>query len=132
MNNEYKALHKFLFPNKKIEDVMVDMNQFTNSVPPKAETLSPKIDAPSIEPPKPSEEDMKKPSIPRKQKRLNDRIQTKLTVREERQEKQRVMSKQKRDEKLKKIKEEMKREKEMANFQEDDVTRIKRIIFGQT
>jgi hypothetical protein len=128
MNDEYKALHKFLFPNKKIEDVMVDMNQFTNSAPPKTET--PKSDLLIKEPSKPSEEDMKKPSIPRKQKRLNDRIQTKLTVREERQEKQRLVNKQKRDEKFKKIKEEMKREKEMANFQEDDVTRIKRIIFG--
>ncbi len=119
MDSSYQALHKFLLPNTKLEDVMVNMNDFKN------EASKPSgIESSNLE------ESNEKPVIPRRQKRLNERIQHKLGSREDRKQKREVAARLEKDERLRRIKEETKTQSKTSVFQPDDLERIKRVVHG--
>lgn len=133
MDSPYPALHKFLLPNTKLEDVMVDMNAFKNSASkPKTGAEQPTGDQlQSSNPENPSgSESNDKPPIPRRQKRLNERIQHKVSFREERKQKRETIVRLEKEERLRRIKEETKTQSKTSGFQENDLERIKRIVHG--
>lgn len=121
MDSSYQALHKFLLPNTKLEDVMVNMNDFKN------EASKPSgIESSNVQ----ENESNEKPVIPRRQKRLNERIQHKLGSREDRKEKREAAARLEKDERLRRIKEETKTQSKTSGFQHDDLERIKRVVHG--
>ena len=124
MDSSYQALHKFLLPNTKLEDVMVNMNDFTNEASKPSGTES-KPDS-NLE----ENESNEKPVIPRRQKRLNERIQHKLGSREDRKQKREAVARLEKDERLRRIKEETKTQSKTSEFQHDDLERIKRVVHG--
>lgn len=141
MTDSYAALHKFLLPNTKLQDVMVDMNEFKNDAnKPDAEADKPKAEVPkglnaSSDKPAGTKSDdndapSTKPSMPRKQKRYNDRINQKLTLRDERKRKQEVQAKLEKEERLNRIREATRNEVKTSSFKEDDIQRIQRVAFG--
>jgi hypothetical protein len=133
MDSSYQALHKFLLPNTKLEDVMVNMNDFKNEASkPQAKTcIQPSTNSPSTDTPTGVEDDhTPKPVIPRLQKRLNERIQHKLSFREERKQKKETAARLEKEERLRRIKEEMKAQSKISGFREADLERIKRIVHG--
>ncbi len=133
MDSSYQALHNYLLPNTKLQDVMVDMNAFKNEASkPQAKTcIQPATDSPSTDTPTGVEDDhTPKPVIPRRQKRLNERIQHKLSFREERKQKKETASRVEKEERLRRIKEEMKVQSKISGFHEADLERIKRIVHG--
>jgi polynucleotide 5'-kinase involved in rRNA processing len=118
MDSSYPALHKFLLPNTKLEDVMVNMNDFKN------EASKPSgIETSNVEENKSNE----KPVIPRRQKRLNERIQHKLGSREDRKQKREAAVRLEKGERLRRIKEQTSK---TSGLQDDDLERIKRIVHG--
>jgi hypothetical protein len=119
MDSSYPALHKFLLPNTKLEDVMVNMNDFKN------EASKPSgIESSNVEENKSNE----KPVIPRRQKRLNERIQHKLGSREDRKQKREAAVRLEKDERLRRIKEQTSKTSGLQH--DDDLERIKRIVHG--
>ena len=116
MDSSYPTLHKFLLPNTKLEDVMVNMNDFKNEASKPSGTESSNV-----------EESNEKPVIPRRQKRLNERIQHKLGSREDRKQKREAAVRLEKDERLRRIKEETSK---TSKLQHHDLERIKRIVHG--
>jgi hypothetical protein len=143
MDSSYPALHKFLLPNTKLEDVMVDMNAFKNHASkPKTGVEQPaggqpcdskpdddQLQSSNTENPSGSESN-DKPTIPRRQKRLNERIQHKVSFREKRKQKKETIVRLEKEERLRRIKEETKTQSKTSGFQENDLERIKRIVHG--
>ena len=100
---------------------MVNMNDFTN------EASKPSgIESSNLQ----ENESNEKPVIPRRQKRLNERIQHKLGSREDRKQKREVAARLEKDERLRRIKEETKTQSKTSVFQPDDLERIKRVVHG--
>ena len=119
MDSSYPTLHKFLLPNTKLEDVMVNMNDFKNEASkPSGIESKPDINL---------EESNEKPVIPRRQKRLNERIQHKLGSREDRKQKREAAVRLEKDERLRRIKEQTSK---TSKLQHHDLERIKRIVHG--
>ena len=125
MDSSYQALHKFLLPNTKLEDVMVNMNDFTNEAS-KPKPTSSGRESSNVQ----ENESNEKPVIPRRQKRLNERIQHKLGSREDRKQKREAAARLEKDERLRRIKEETKTQSKRSVFQHDDLERIKRVVHG--
>lgn len=117
----YEALHKFLLPNHSIDDVLIDINKITKSDKPVETGIKPDV--------KPeSEVKQEESKLPRKQRRLQERTQAKLTDKEKR-------IKQKKAENIETIKKTLKQIKESIRsetFSDSDKTRINRVIFGKT
>lgn len=128
MDSSYQALHKFLLPNTKLEDVMVNMNDFTNEASKPKPTSSGTESKPDSN--VQENESNEKPVIPRRQKRLNERIQHKLGSREDRKQKREAGARLEKDERLRRIKEETKTQSKTSGFQHDDLERIKRVVHG--
>lgn len=129
MDSSYQALHKFLLPNTKLEDVMVDMNAFKNEAS-KPAGDKPTGDKPATEDSEDTSGNNPKPAMPRRQKRLNERIQHKLSFREERKQKRETAARLEKEERLRRIKEETRTQSKTSEFQENDLERIKRIVHG--
>ena len=123
-NKDYEALHKFLLPNMKLEDVLVDMNEFKNAP---AQPEKPK-EIPSLESDsKPVENSIKKS---RKQKRLQDRTRSKIIEKSKKEDQKTKLTKEKLEERLRQIKEAVKDDKKKEGLGENDVKRLTRVIFG--
>ena len=104
---------------------MVNMNDFKN------EASKPKPTSSGRETSNVQEnESNEKPVIPRRQKRLNERIQHKLGSREDRIQKREAAARLEKDERLRRIKEETKTQSKTSVFQHDDLERIKRVVHG--
>jgi hypothetical protein len=130
-NKDYEALHKFLLPNMKLEDVLVDMNQFKNepAKPEKPKEFPPLNNETHKANPEDEKREVEKKS--RKQKRLQERTQTKLIEKSKKETEKKKLSKEKMEERLKQIKESIKDEKKKEGLEETDVKRLTRVIFGQ-
>ena len=100
---------------------MVNMNDFTNEASKPSGTESSNLE---------ENESNEKPAIPRRQKRLNERIQHKLGSREDRIQKREAAARLEKDERLRRIKEETKIQNKTSGFQDDDLERIKRVVHG--
>jgi hypothetical protein len=138
-NKDYEALHKFLLPNMKLEDVLVDMNDFKNEpAKPEKPKEFPPLESHS---PKPVPEDDKtevdteveKKSRKQKrlQKRLQERNQNKLIQKSKKETEKKKLTKEALEERLKQIKESIKDEKKKEGLEESDVKRLTRVIFGE-
>lgn len=129
-NKDYEALHKFLLPNMKLEDVIVDMNDFKNepAKPEKPKEFPPlESDSPKAVPEDDKTEVEKKS---RKQKRLQERNQNKLIQKSKKETEKKKLTKEALEERLKHIKESIKDEKKKEGLEESDVKRLTRVIFG--
>jgi hypothetical protein len=134
-NKDYEALHKFLLPNMKLEDVLVDMNDFKNEpAKPEKPKEFPPLESHS---PKPVPEDDKTEvdteveKKSRKQKRLQERNQNKLIQKSKKETEKKKLTKEALEERLKQIKESIKDEKKNEGLEESDVKRLTRVIFGE-
>jgi hypothetical protein len=134
-NKDYEALHKFLLPNMKLEDVLVDMNDFKNEpAKPEKPKEFPPLESDS---PKPVPEDDKTEvdteveKKSRKQKRLQERNQNKLIQKSKKETEKKKLTKEALEERLKQIKESIKDEKKKEGLEESDVKRLTRVIFGE-
>ncbi len=130
-NKDYEALHKFLLPNMKLEDVLVDMNDFKNEpAKPEKPKEFPPLESDS---PKPVSEDDKTEveKKSRKQKRLQERNQNKLIQKSKKETEKKKLTKEALEERLKHIKESIKDEKKKEGLEESDVKRLTRVIFGE-
>lgn len=130
-NKDYEALHKFLLPNMKLEDVLVDMNDFKNEpAKPEKPKEFPPLESDSAKPvPEHDKAEVEKKS--RKQKRLQDRNRNKLIEKSKKETEKKKLSKETLEERLKQIKESIKDAKKKEGLEESDVKRLTRVIFGQ-
>ena len=99
-NKDYEALHKFLLPNMKLEDVLVNMNEFKNApAQPEKPKETPPLDSES----KPEDDKREVEKKSRKQKRLQDRTREKILERNKKETTKIKLSKEKINERLQKI-----------------------------
>ena len=101
----YEALHKYLLPNHSINDVLIDITKITRDEVKRDEV-------------KPESE-----HLPRKQRRLQERTQAKLTDKDKREKQRKVEMTQNFKKSLNQI-------KETVRTENLDKARIERIIFG--
>jgi len=126
-NADYEALHKFLLPNMKLQDVLVDMNEFKNAP---AQPEKPKEIPPLESNSKPEDDKREVEKKSRKQKRLQDRTRSKILEKNKKEEQKTKLSKEKLEERLNQIKQSVKDSKKTEGMEEKDVKRLTRVIFG--
>lgn len=131
-NKDYEALHKFLLPNMKLEDVLVDMNDFKNEpAKPEKPKEFPPLESDSPKPVVPEDDKAEVEKKSRKQKRLQERNRNKLIEKSKKETEKKKLSKETLEERLKQIKESIKDEKKKEGLEDSDVKRLTRVIFGQ-
>lgn len=109
----YEDLHRFLLPNHAISDVLLDLSKITKEaeVKPSPEVKS----TPEVKPDK----------LPRKQRRLQERVHTKAMEKEKKE-------KQRKAEAAENIKKTLSQIKKSVRTENSDTSRIESIIFGKT
>ena len=132
LNKDYEMLHKFLLPHMKLEDVLINMNDFKNdhakikkdeSTTDLASGIKPVVpDTPADTPV------VQKTS--RKQKRLQERNREKVVERTKKDTDKKFVNKEKMAKRLEQIKRDVEDSKKRSGFADKDINRIDRIAFG--